>query len=184
MSTPALLCLPILNSYITSFYWIWINFLPWKTHLWSLDLKLESLTSFSLLTDILLLRRHSDSVRVVSSISAVNAKNWFHFINRLLAILWKVQQEGIQTPFEKTRIFVFLQSFLFLLRGLLQEFMKWFFRYLKKLLTFKICIKDPWTKTKGDRIEGGRWGWEERGKVVVGKWRQLCLNNNKKWFKK
>ena len=21
------------------------------------------------------------------------------------------------------------------------------------------CIKDTWTKPKGDRIEGGRWGW-------------------------
>ena len=43
------------------------------------------------------------------------------------------------------------------------------------------CIKDPdpWTKPKGDRIEGGRWGWVGRGKVVVGKWRQLYLNNNK-----
>ena len=22
-----------------------------------------------------------------------------------------------------------------------------------------ICIKDPWTKPKGGRIEGGRWEW-------------------------
>ena len=36
------------------------------------------------------------------------------------------------------------------------------------------CIKDPWTKPKGGRIEGGRWG-----KVVAGKRRQLYLNNNK-----
>ena len=21
------------------------------------------------------------------------------------------------------------------------------------------CIKDPWTKPKGNKIEGGRWGW-------------------------
>ena len=26
-----------------------------------------------------------------------------------------------------------------------------------------ICIKDPWTKPKRGRIEGGRWGWG-RGK--------------------
>ena len=36
------------------------------------------------------------------------------------------------------------------------------------------CIKDPWTKPKGGRIEGGRWGWVGLG----GKWRQLYLNNN------
>ena len=23
------------------------------------------------------------------------------------------------------------------------------------------CIKDTWTKPKGDKIEGGRWGWVE-----------------------
>ena len=27
---------------------------------------------------------------------------------------------------------------------------------------------------------GGRLGWVGRGKVVVGKWRQLCLSNSKK----
>ena len=42
------------------------------------------------------------------------------------------------------------------------------------------CIKDPWTKPKGGRIEGGRWGWVGWEKVVAGKWRQLYLNNNKK----
>ena len=36
------------------------------------------------------------------------------------------------------------------------------------------CIKYPWTKPKGGRIEGGR------AKVEAGKWRQLYLNNNKK----
>ena len=30
------------------------------------------------------------------------------------------------------------------------------------------------------RIEGGRWEWVGWRKVVAGKWRQLCLNNNKK----
>ena len=25
------------------------------------------------------------------------------------------------------------------------------------------CIKDTWTKSKGDRIEGGRWGWMRLG---------------------
>ena len=36
------------------------------------------------------------------------------------------------------------------------------------------CIKNPWTKPKGVRIEGGRWGWVGR------KWRHLYLNNSKK----
>ena len=42
-----------------------------------------------------------------------------------------------------------------------------------------ICIKDTWTKPKGGRIQGGRWEWVGWGRVVEGKWRQLCLNNNK-----
>ena len=42
------------------------------------------------------------------------------------------------------------------------------------------CIKDPWTKPKWGRIEGGRWGWVGWGKVVAGKWRQLYFNNNLK----
>ena len=45
------------------------------------------------------------------------------------------------------------------------------------------CIKDTWTKPKGVRIEGGRWGWLGQ-EVVRGKWRQLYLNNNKKNVKK
>ena len=40
-------------------------------------------------------------------------------------------------------------------------------------------MKDPWTKPKGGRTEGGRWGWVGWGKVVVGKRRQLYLNVNK-----
>ena len=40
-------------------------------------------------------------------------------------------------------------------------------------------MKDPWTEPEGLRLEGRRWGWLEQGKVVVGKWRQLYLNNNK-----
>ena len=28
------------------------------------------------------------------------------------------------------------------------------------------CIKDPWTKSKGGRIEDGRWAWVGLGKVV------------------
>ena len=39
-------------------------------------------------------------------------------------------------------------------------------------------IKDPWRKSKGVRIQGGRWGWVGQGKVVAGKWSQLYLNNN------
>ena len=46
-----------------------------------------------------------------------------------------------------------------------------------------IYMKGPWTKPKGRRIEGGRWGWVLRGKVMAGKWRQLYLNNNKKIIK-
>ena len=42
------------------------------------------------------------------------------------------------------------------------------------------CIKEPWTKPKGGRIEGGRWRWVGWGEAVVGKWRQLYLNDNKK----
>ena len=38
----------------------------------------------------------------------------------------------------------------------------------------------PMDKAKGGRIEGRRWGWNRRGKVVAGKWRWLYLNNNKK----
>ena len=43
-----------------------------------------------------------------------------------------------------------------------------------------MCIKDPWTKPKGGRIQGGRWGWVGQGTVVAGKWRQRYLNNSKK----
>ena len=45
------------------------------------------------------------------------------------------------------------------------------------------CIKEPLTKSKRGRIEDGRWGWLGRGKVVMGSWRQLYLNNNKKKLK-
>ena len=44
----------------------------------------------------------------------------------------------------------------------------------------KDMCKDPWTKPKGERIEGGREGCVGRGKVVAGKLTQLYLNNNKK----
>ena len=42
-----------------------------------------------------------------------------------------------------------------------------------------ICIKDTWTKPKGSRIDGERWGWLQVG-VKGRKWIQLYLNNNKK----
>ena len=42
------------------------------------------------------------------------------------------------------------------------------------------CIKDRWTKPKGDRIKGGKWGRLGGGEVVGRKWRQLYLNTNKK----
>ena len=38
-------------------------------------------------------------------------------------------------------------------------------------------------KTEGGRIKGGEWGWLEWGGLVKGKWRQLYLNNNKKYEK-
>ena len=41
-----------------------------------------------------------------------------------------------------------------------------------------MCIKDTWTKPKGGRIEGGRWGWVGLGRVVGVKGRPLHLNNN------
>ena len=34
-------------------------------------------------------------------------------------------------------------------------------------------------KAKGGKIEDKKRGWVGRGKVVVGKWTQLYLNNNK-----
>ena len=40
------------------------------------------------------------------------------------------------------------------------------------------CIKDTWTKPKGSRFKGGRWGWVGQGAMVGWKWRQLYLNNN------
>ena len=52
---------------------------------------------------------------------------------------------------------------------------------LYSVRSFKINhLKDPWTKPKGGRIEGGKWGWVGWGRVVGGKWRQPYLKNNKK----
>ena len=42
------------------------------------------------------------------------------------------------------------------------------------------CINDPLDKAKEGRIKGGKWGRGGWGKVVARKWRQVCLNNNKK----
>ena len=36
------------------------------------------------------------------------------------------------------------------------------------------CIKDRWTKSKGVKIEGGRWQWMGREIVVAEKWRDNC----------
>ena len=41
-------------------------------------------------------------------------------------------------------------------------------------------MKDPWTEPMGGGIEGGRWVWVGQRKVVVGTWRQLYLDTNKK----
>ena len=30
------------------------------------------------------------------------------------------------------------------------------------------CIKDTWTTAKGDKIEGGRWGWLGWGEWWIG----------------
>ena len=48
----------------------------------------------------------------------------------------------------------------------------------------RTCIKNTWIKPKGGRIKGGRWGWLGWGGMVGGKWRQLCLNNNRTIKKK
>ena len=40
-------------------------------------------------------------------------------------------------------------------------------------------MRDPWREPMWGGIEGGRWSWVGWVKVVVGKWRQLYLNNNK-----
>ena len=42
----------------------------------------------------------------------------------------------------------------------------------------------PMDGAKRGGIEGGRWVWVGWGKVVVGKWRQLYSNLNKKRRKK
>ena len=39
--------------------------------------------------------------------------------------------------------------------------------------------KGPMDKAKGGKTGGARRGWVGRGKVVVGRWRQLYLNNKK-----
>ena len=41
------------------------------------------------------------------------------------------------------------------------------------------CIKDPWIKPKGGRIDRGRGGIGQE-RVEDGKWKQLYLNNNEK----
>ena len=37
---------------------------------------------------------------------------------------------------------------------------------------FRNMYKGHMDKTKGGRIEGGRWGWLGWGRVVRGKWRR------------
>ena len=48
----------------------------------------------------------------------------------------------------------------------------------KRGRVFRNMIKDTWTKPKGIRISGGKWGWLGLGEWWGGKWRQLYLNNN------
>ena len=45
-------------------------------------------------------------------------------------------------------------------------------------------MKDPWAKPKGGRIQCGKGGWVGQRKVLVGKWRQLYSNINKKFLNK
>ena len=46
------------------------------------------------------------------------------------------------------------------------------------------CVKDPQTKPKGGRIEGGKRGWVRMVKVVAGEWRQMYMNKTLKKNKK
>ena len=48
----------------------------------------------------------------------------------------------------------------------------------------KNMYKGQVDKAKGGRSEGGRWRWVRLGDVVGAKWRQLYLNDNKKYIKK
>ena len=45
---------------------------------------------------------------------------------------------------------------------------------------FRSYYKGHMDKTKGGRIEGGRWSWVAWVGVEREKWRQLYLKNNKK----
>ena len=45
---------------------------------------------------------------------------------------------------------------------------------------FRNMYEGHMDKTKGGRIEGGRWGWLGLRGLVGVKWRQLYLKNNKK----
>ena len=46
------------------------------------------------------------------------------------------------------------------------------------------CIKDTWTKRKGCRVKGGRWGLLEVRDVIEARWGPLYLNNKKREKKK
>ena len=49
---------------------------------------------------------------------------------------------------------------------------------------FRNNYKGHTDKTKGGGIRGGRWGWLGWRGEVGRKWRQLYLNNNKKYIEK
>ena len=46
------------------------------------------------------------------------------------------------------------------------------------------CMRNPWMEPRRSGIDGGRWVWVGWGEVVVGKWRQLYSNINKRKEKK
>ena len=49
---------------------------------------------------------------------------------------------------------------------------------------FRNTYKRHMDKTKGGLDQGREGGWMGLGEMVEGKWRQLYLNNNKKYLKK
>lgn len=142
----ALLYLPILNYYITNFYWIQISsvlkdppLITWA-HTWK---------SFEYVVLIFLFWDTAKSFKVVFSVSAVSSnKRGSALLTGCWVIFWGVQHEGIQISFEKNRISVFriVLDFMFLWREWLKEFRKLFieieinYYLLKKNFFLKNCM--------------------------------------------
>ena len=111
--------------------------------------------------------------------------NWFIFHSRKLVVFKCIYIKiyfKIET-FNPSIVFVII----FLVIVDIQYYLSFSYKRTWQIL-FKsdngTCIKNMWTKPKGGRIQGGRWGWLGQRGVVGGKWRQLYLNNNKKCEKK